>query len=196
MTEEKTRSSLATLIDTTRTDKHQTGHNYLATYEKLFAPMRDRAKNVGEIGIDKGGSIKLWNDYFPNARIIGIDIMPKASVWPALLEEKRVELHTATNAYDLAFIEKEFRAKGILFDVIIDDGPHTLESMHHFIQLYGPLLSDTGILVVEDLQSIDWVDSLKGSVPKELQGCIEVYDLRKIQNRWDDILFVVNKNNK
>jgi hypothetical protein len=40
------------------------------------------------------------------------------------------------------------------FDVMIDDGPHTLESMLKFIRLYSKLMTDNGILIIEDIYPI------------------------------------------
>jgi hypothetical protein len=79
------------------------------------------------------------------------------------------------------------------FDIIIDDGPHTLESMIFFIENYSKLLEEDGILVVEDVQSIEWIEDLKKVVPESLKQYICVYDLRENKKRYDDILFVINK---
>jgi hypothetical protein len=65
---------LRKLIDNRRTDK-DTLHSYLDTYEILFKDKRNTSKAVMEIGISEGGSIKLWNDYFINANIFGLDII-------------------------------------------------------------------------------------------------------------------------
>jgi hypothetical protein len=79
--------------------------------------------------------------------------------------------------------------------MVLDDGPHTLNSMLTFVNQYSELLSDTGILILEDVQSIDWINHLKNATPDNLKKCIEVYDLRYVKGRYDDIVFVINKNN-
>lgn len=76
----------------------------------------------------------------------------------------------------------------------MDDGPHTLESMKIFINLYSQLLTDNGILILEDVQSWDWIEILKNEVSDDLKQFIKVYDLRSIKNRYDDIVFVIDKN--
>jgi hypothetical protein len=77
--------------------------------------------------------------------------------------------------------------------MVLDDGPHTLESMRQFIKLYSQLLTVDGILVIEDVQSWDWIEILKNEVPEHLRQYIETYDLRINKNRYDDIVFVINK---
>jgi hypothetical protein len=88
-----------------------------------------------------------------------------------------------------------FIDKKITFDFMLDDGPHTLDSMVSFIRLYSPLMTDDGILAVEDIQSIEWIDTLKNAVPNHLKKYIKIYDLRHIKNRWDDIIFTIDKLN-
>lgn len=79
------------------------------------------------------------------------------------------------------------------FDIMIDDGPHTLESMIYFITMYSPLMKEDGILVVEDVQQIAWIDILKACTPDALKPYIEVQDRRGVKGRYDDILFIINK---
>lgn len=187
--------TLLELVDHARTDKNN-GHCYLETYERLFCSLRQTRCTILEIGIDKGGSIKLWNDYFANANIIGLDIKPKCSEWGDIEHLPRVTLFSETNAYDETFFNSNFVDRNIKCDVVIDDGPHTLGSMLQFVTLYSKLLSDCGVLIVEDVQNMSWIEALRFVTPKHLRHCVEVYDLRHINNRWDDILFVINCNKR
>ena len=76
---------------------------------------------------------------------------------------------------------------------MLDDGPHTLESMKQFIKLYSQIMTDDGILIIEDVQSWDWIDILKSVVSDKLQKYIKIYDLRSNKNRYDDIVFTIDK---
>jgi len=183
---------LAKIADNTRTDKN-TLHSYLSLYDKLLSEMQHTAHRVLEIGIQRGGSIKLWNDYFINSEIHALDIMDRSKVWEELFTKERIVLHTNINAYDNDFVYRNFYEKNLKFDFLIDDGPHTIESMIDFIKLYTPLMSKEGILIIEDVQSLEWVEILKRATPLENKKYIQVYDLRKNKNRYDDILFVINK---
>ena len=61
------------------TDKRIGIHSYVKWYEALFAPRRWQQLNMLEIGVQTGASIKMWADYFPNARLVGIDIDPRCA---------------------------------------------------------------------------------------------------------------------
>ena len=76
---------------------------------------------------------------------------------------------------------------------MLDDGPHTLNSMKTFIKLYSQIMTDDGILIIEDVQDWNWIEILKNEVSDDLKEFIEVYDLRHVKKRYDDIVFVINK---
>ena len=80
-----------------------------------------------------------------------------------------------------------------MFNVIIDDGPHTPNSQKWTIENYLELLTEDGILIIEDIESNDVLEMLKESVPKEYKNKIEVYDVRETLGRYDDLILVVRK---
>jgi len=189
--------SLINLVDSKYTDKNTT-HSYLELYEKLLTSKKETATHVLEVGIGdfgqkNGGSIKLWKDYFTNATIYGLDILPIERVIDELLNNDRVILYTNTDAYDADFCTNTFLNKNIQFDFMLDDGPHSLESMKQFIRLYSQVMKDDGILIIEDVQSMDWIEILTNEVPDNLKPFVKVYDLRHIKNRYDDIVFTIDR---
>ena len=183
---------LSSIVDNTRTDKN-TVHSYLELYEKLLNKKRDTATNVLEVGIYNGGSIKLWRDYFTTATIYGLDILPIDRVMDELLNDDRIVLYTSTDAYNDEFFVTNFLDKNIKCDFMLDDGPHTLESMKQFIKLYSQIMTDDGILIIEDVPSVDWISILLNEVPDHLKQFVKVYDLRPVKNRYDDIVFTIDK---
>lgn len=184
--------SLETLVDNNRTDKN-TIHSYLPLYQQLLFRKKDTAKNVLEIGINMGGSIKMWNDFFTNAKIYGLDIIPIEYLWDGIKNDNIILYNS--NAYDETFFNENFLNKNIKFDVMLDDGPHTLISMIKFIQLYSKVMEDDGILIIEDVQSWDWIEILQAVVPDDLKKFVKIYDLREIKGRYDDVVFTIDKSN-
>jgi len=55
-----------------RLNKGPNGHNYTEVYEYFFLPLKYAPIRILEIGIEEGGSLRLWEKYFPNATIFGI----------------------------------------------------------------------------------------------------------------------------
>jgi len=185
-------SVLIDLIDNKRTDKN-TVHSYLDLYERLFYKKRSSALNILEIGIKDGGSIKLWRDYFSNAHIYGLDCVSINKLWDELKNDKQITLYTSVDAYDVEFFTNNFLSKKIKFDVVLDDGPHSLSSQLKFIELYSQILTDDGILIIEDVQRWHYIEILKNKVPADLKQFITAYDLKSHKDRSDDIVFTIDK---
>ena len=195
---------LSELIDNSRTDKNR-DHSYIDLYQRLLIGKKETALNILEIGIGdnyphygffNGGSIKLWHDFFTNANVYALDIKPPDEVWDRIKNNDRIILYLGTDSYNEDFFREKFLVKDIKFDFMLDDGPHTLESMKQFIKMYSQVMTDDGILIVEDVQSLGWLEELKKATPEHLKEYIETYDLRHIKGRYDDIVFVINKSGR
>jgi hypothetical protein len=190
---------LSQLVDNSRTDKN-TVHSYLDLYETLLSPRKDTAKNVLEVGIGyaghtNGGSIKLLHDYFQNATIHALDIEPITKIWSEIRNKSRINLYTSIDAYDYETFKNLLLDTNIKFDVLLDDGSHRLDHMLNFVKYYSQIMADDGILIVEDVADITWLDQLKEATPDNLKQYVKFYDLRNIKGRYDDIVFVIDKRN-
>lgn len=159
------------------TDKFS-AHSYLDIYCQLFDKRKDSVLNVLEIGIQSGGSMVLWSELFPNAHIYGVDIKPL----PPKFQLTDRMTHIVGNAYDVGFMNKYF--ENMKFDVMVDDGPHTLDSFLFFAKNYSKLLAPGGALVIEDIGGPNYVPPIKLAFPKEYQSKIK--HITKNFNRKDN----------
>jgi cephalosporin hydroxylase len=127
--------------------------------------------------------MRLWNGYFPNAIVYGID----SDIYQNQCREfaPRVRFIQA-NAYSRE-CAATFAQPSL--DIVIDDGPHTLESMQQAIALYLPAVRPGGYLIIEDIQSMEWLPILRCSVPHGVEVTVE--DRRSIKGRYDDVLLVL-----
>lgn len=184
--------SLYELVDDNYTDKN-TAHSYLSLYQPLLESMKDRTKNMLEVGIGSfGGDILMWSNFFQNATIYAIDILPGVEVIDSVRNKDNITLYHSTNGYNEDFVNREFISKGIKFDVLLDDGSHVLNDMKEFIRLYTPLIAENGILMIEDVQRIESFQELINATPENLKEYIKCYDLRKNKGRWDDLVFTID----
>lgn len=158
-------------------------HSYLEVYEELLAPYRDTAKNVLEIGLMSGESLRMWSDYFPG-RVYGIDcdIRPHggiADLTQAIKDGLNVRIGDATRAADL---DNYFRE--IKFDVVIEDAGHSFEQQTSIFEVMQPYMAEGSIYIIEDVQDID-----RDRKAFESMGG-EVIDRRHIKGRYDDVLII------
>jgi hypothetical protein len=168
-------------FNTYPTDKG-TEHSYLKIYDQLFSPYQDKKINLFEVGYYKGGSCKLWEDYFPEAiiRVIDIDLSNNGTI----KHSDRVQFEWK----DIRELESKYFKK-FPPDIAIDDGSHFLEDQIHFIDIVYPKLRDGGLLIIEDILDIN---NQIGKFQK-LGIPFEVFDLRKKKKRLDDVLIVIRK---
>lgn len=167
-----------------RTDKGTT-HSYLGVYEELMAPRRQSAREVLELGVQHGGSIRLWLEYFAGATVTGLDLADQGA---DLGGEARVRFWLR-DAYDPACVAALADRR---YDVVVDDGPHTLESMKFVASHYSLLLAPGGLLVIEDVPRIEWVPEIVAAFPPEVRARASFVDLRGVKGQFDDILVVLD----
>ena len=77
-----------------------------------------------------------------------------------------------------------FKEKEGLFDVIIDDGPHSCASQDWFFRNYYYLLNEGGVLVCEDINGYDSDKLIQAKLELELY----VLDLRMNNTNKDEII--------
>ncbi|MCD2511082.1 glycosyltransferase [Comamonas endophytica] len=128
---------------------------YLAEYDRIFSGFRSQPIRMLEIGIQNGGSLEIWTEYFRNARIfIGCDINPACS--RLSYEDPRVKVV-------IGDANAEVTAAQILghspaFDLIIDDGSHVSSDIVKSFAFYFRHLEQGGVFVAEDLHCSYWQD--------------------------------------
>ncbi|MFC4161611.1 class I SAM-dependent methyltransferase [Chitinimonas lacunae] len=125
--------------------------HYFEIYERHFSPYRDKEITFLEIGVFHGGSLQMWKNYFgPKARIVGVDINPFCKTY----EEENIHIEIGSQE-DREFL-RELRDKYGPFDIVLDDGGHTMTQQVVSLQeLYGHV-KDNGIYMCEDLHTSYW----------------------------------------
>jgi demethylmacrocin O-methyltransferase len=165
------------------TDKN-TRHNYIdGFYEKEFKKYQEKENiSILEIGIANGASLYLWAKYFKNAKITGIDI-----------EDRIVEQWKLDNIkYIFEDGYKETFVKNIgFYDIIIDDGPHTLESQLFSLKYYLPKVNKGGIFIIEDVAGHEALNILYEKTPEEFKNKSRFVDLTASMNRFDNMLYII-----
>jgi hypothetical protein len=122
--------------------------SYLPILEGCLEPLRREPIRMLEIGIQNGGSLEIWAQYFARAEvIIGCDIDERCRTLQ--LEDSRVRLIVG----DVTQSETQgaIAASSDQFDVIIDDGSHRSQDIIEAFVAMFPLLSEGGVYIIEDL---------------------------------------------
>jgi Methyltransferase domain len=125
--------------------------HYLPIYDELLADWQGREVSFLEIGIYKGGSMPMWQDFFaPTSRLTFLDIDPACRALE--LPGTRVRIGDQS---DPAFLA-EVGATGGPFDLIVDDGGHKMHQQITSFRHLWPCLKDGGLYIVEDTHTSYW----------------------------------------
>jgi Methyltransferase domain len=129
------------------TDKSSAGHDYLFCYEKYFAPLRNQPVKLLEIGVAGGASLLVWEAYFPNGAIVGVDI--DAAALRFVRARVAIEIMDQSNLEQLVQLGVNHGP----FDIIIEDGSHMWEHQITTLRTLFPFVRSGGLYIVEDLET-------------------------------------------
>jgi len=134
------------------TDKayiHEDGLSYLVHYEKMMEKNRNNIRFL-EIGVRDGASLLMFNEYFSNSQIIGIDIDERCNKLENY-DNIQVIIGDGTNNELL----KNYELNNNNYDYILDDGSHYVKDIIKTFNMLFNKLTLNGIYIIEDLDTVE-----------------------------------------
>ena len=140
--------------------------HYFNIYETYFSKYRSRPILMMEIGVQTGGSTRMWKSYFhKDSKIVGIDINIECKKH----ECDGIDIHIG-DQNDKKFIESLIEKYGS-FDIILDDGSHINQHQINTFEWLFPHVVDDGLYLIEDTHTSYWSNC--GGGYKSPSSCIE-----------------------
>ena len=183
-------------------------HNYTTFYSFIFDDIKSECLQIFEVGLGTnninissnmgpggrpGASLRGWKEFFYKSDIFGADVDDGI-----LFEEDRISTFYVdqTSEETIFNLWSNENLESIEFDIIIDDGPHTLESLIFFSENYFKLLKPKGYFILEDIINPEWSSLLLKKLPKnvEYKKIINMQGLqktKKLHERWKNGLDVI-----
>lgn len=161
-------------------DKGGQIHTYLETYDKLFEPFRNGC-TILEIGLATGDSIRLWDKYFENSKIVGCDISIVFNAVPYTGNGNALDIIQA-DATKPEFLEL---IKDYKFDLVVEDGDHQTASQIATFNLLKGKMNPGGIYCMEDILALD----IEREKYLALHDNCEIIDMRD-NGRFDNVLII------
>jgi SAM-dependent methyltransferase len=146
-------------------------------YEPHLSPLRDRTINILELGVFSGSSLEVWNEYFSNATIVGLDINPVVRNFSPRISFVQGSQDDTTLLKEMS---ERFAPDG--WDVIVDDASHVgYYSKRSFWYLFMNHLKPGGFYFIEDWGTGYWEDWPDG---KRYEEPIEEMENDQIPKRF------------
>lgn len=124
-------------------------HHYERFYPFYLEHLRNDTFNMLEIGVQYYYSINLWLNYFPKAKIYGIDINTEK-------EGERFSVKKLDQSNEIQIENYSSNHKNF-FKFIIDDGSHIPEhQLLTFNHFFNKCLEPGGIYIIEDIETSYW----------------------------------------
>lgn len=142
-------------LDLKKYDSDKVISGYLDIYDQLFEHLVQQPIRLLEVGVYRGGSLRLWRDYFPNGQIVGVDL----NIPEDLKNEERIQVFQGSQD-DGEFLHRvASQAAPAGFDIIIDDASHLGSlSKQTFWHLFDQHLKPGGLYIIEDWGTGYWED--------------------------------------
>jgi hypothetical protein len=122
--------------------------HYFEIYERHFSAFRGIPTALLEFGVSHGGSLQMWKYFLgPQAKIYGVDRDPRCED----LYEEQITIFVGDQANRDTL--RSIKAALPKFDIIIDDGGHTMTQQIVTFEEMFTHLNDNGIYLVEDLHT-------------------------------------------
>lgn len=130
--------------------------HYLPVYTQLLAPMMNKRIRMLEIGVQHGGSYRLWRNFFGEDMLqwTGIDIKQECLSMNKRFQPENALVYCGSQS-DIDFLDFVSLKRG-KFDIIIDDGSHKSSDIIASFQTLAKYLKSDGLYIVEDLHACYW----------------------------------------
>jgi len=122
------------------------GETYADIYDRYFSSMRYEEINILELGVKGGASIAAFREYFPKAKIYGIDIDPHCKVFDNPSKNIFVEIMSQTDEAAINAFLKDTK-----FDIILDDASHVNKFTIASYNILNNRIKSNGLYIIEDL---------------------------------------------
>ena len=128
-----------------QTDKAGTWHNFCNKYELFMQHYREKEFTFVELGVFRGGSIRMWRRYFSKALIYGVDFDERCKEYASkdinILIRDLSDMNSLDEIADLAP------------SVVVDDASHKWSHQIKAIMRIFKALPSGGIYILEDIHT-------------------------------------------
>lgn len=79
------------------------------------------------------------------------------------------------------------------FDIILTQGQISIDNFMFIAKNYINLLEKDGIIIFENIQTLDNIGKIIDSIPLDIKNKFEIHDLRRVNGKYDNICIIMDK---
>lgn len=161
-------------------------HHYTPMYYEMLKDRRNEKGYVVELGIAEGASLKMWNDFFPNAGILGLDndinrvkrfsdlTDIEVDEWPRISGDQcdQSSIESLQRIAETGLLKETF--------LFVDDGSHKPEDQINTCLILLPSLPESCVYVIEDVADLGILGPLSEKYATNTIECGKRYDDRLV----------------
>jgi hypothetical protein len=140
------------------------GRDLLRSWERFLAPLREQRFDLLQIGVGDGASLRTWREWFPEARLVGLD--PRRLVLDPPIADCAVVHGNQIDLGALQPLVRDYR-----FRLVVDDGSHHPDDQVLTFQLLFPWLEADSVYICAGIGELKSVPGIQiepsGETPEQ-----------------------------
>jgi hypothetical protein len=176
----------------TNQEKFQTDNfvpDFISIYEKKLGRYKnsDTTKKILLLGSTSQKKLDFFSNYFNDSIIY---VYNEDNIVYKNINESIIK----NDDYPF-MIEEVDKLKRInkTFDIILTQGQISIDNFIFIAKNYINLLEKDGIIIFENIQTLDNISKIIDSIPLDIKNKIEIHDLRRINGKYDNICIIMDK---
>mgnify|MGYP003322029787 FL=1 len=154
-------------------------HAYEEVYPFLLDKFIGKKCNMLEVGMSWGGGMQILSELFPESIIYGLD-------WNVGALKIDVDDFSNMKVFECSQTDPDLPNRVPMLDFVTEDCSHQMPNSIRTFELLEPKLNPGGVYVIEDVYPEFYDDYCA-------DGRFDIYDVRDIKNRVDDVVAVYRK---
>ena len=186
---------LMILLKTNKKSQETFNDNYVPDFISVYKDKLDRyfknlsTKKILLIGSISQKKLNFFMEFFNDSIIYVYN--------EDHIEYKNIDDNIIQNEQYPFMIEEVDKLKSINknFDIILTQGQISIDNFKFIGKNYINLLTKDGIIIFENIQSINNIGDIIDEIPLDIKYKFEIQDLRRVTGKYDNICLIMDKNN-
>jgi hypothetical protein len=162
--------------------------DFISIYNSKLAKYKNTNIKILLIGSISQDKLDFINNYFTDSIIYAYN---EDKTYYNNLSDKVIQ--NQNNPFDIGEV-KSLSDNHVNFDIILSCGQISIDNYIFIAKSYINLLSNKGIIIFENIQSIDNANLIINAMPLDIKNQIDIIDLRRVYPiKYDRICIVLDK---